>query len=230
MAAASAGSSSALASTQGLLKLCTFNIGCKEDTTFTKQWDKFKDDLLNSMSRVREHANMVCLQEVSPKVWNVLMAETPWVGHWHADQKFALMWDPEVTVCVCVCVFVCVFVYVCVCICMCGTLAATQGNIFLEKKNVMREVWKIDLNAGFTSMRVCPGSEGKNKKWRQQMLVTWEQGSILYAIGCTHTIDGKGDRKLTTPLKSRIGCIIIHVFVLANKKCLKKFLFFVFGK
>ena len=69
----------------------------------------------------------------------------------------------------------------------------------------MREVWKINLDDSMTLMRVCPNSERKSKKWREQMLVTWEQSSILYAIGCTHTIDGKGDRKLPEPVKMRIA-------------------------
>ena len=71
--------------------------------------------------------------------------------------------------------------------------------------HVMREVWKINLNDSMTLMRVCPDSERQSKKWREQMLVTWEQSSILYAIGCTHTIDGKGDRKLPEPDKMRIA-------------------------
>ena len=83
--------------------------------------------------------------------------ETSWVGHWHPEQKFGIIWNPE--------------------------------------------VWKINLDGSMTLMRVCPNSEGKKKKWREQMIVTWEKSSILYAIGCTHTIDGKGDRKLPEPDK-----------------------------
>ena len=94
----------ALAATQGVLKLCTFNVGCKEDDLYPKKWPDFKADLLKSFTRIQEHANMVCLQEVAKKVWD-------------ATQKFGIMWNPEVTVCVCVCacfcVCVCLYLYVC---------------------------------------------------------------------------------------------------------------------
>ena len=79
---------------------------------YPKKWQDYKADLLNSFARIQEHANMVCLQEVAPKVWDLLRLETSWVGHWHAEQKFGLMWNPEVTVCVCVCVCVCLYLYV----------------------------------------------------------------------------------------------------------------------
>ena len=69
----------------------------------------------------------------------------------------------------------------------------------------VREVWKIDVDAGFDAMRVCPDGDGKKKKWRESMVVTWKQQSILYAIGCTHTIDGQGNRKLPTPKITRIS-------------------------
>ena len=83
MAAASSGSSYALAATQGVLKLCTFNVGCKEDGMYQKKWPAFTADLLQSFTRIQEHANMVCLQEVAKKVWD-------------ATQKFGIMWNPEV--------------------------------------------------------------------------------------------------------------------------------------
>ena len=69
----------------------------------------------------------------------------------------------------------------------------------------MREVWKIDIDSGFYTMRVCPDANGKKKKWREQMVVTWQQESILYAVGCTHTIDGQGDRKMPIPMTTRIS-------------------------
>ena len=54
-------------------------------------------------------------------------------------------------------------------------------------------------------MRVCPDDSSKKKAWRECMVVTWKQGSILYAVGCTHTIDGQGDRKLPTKGDIRIS-------------------------
>ena len=67
------------------------------------------------------------------------------------------------------------------------------------------QVWKIDLDVGLYTMRVCPDSDGKRKKWRENMVVTWKQHSILYAVGCTHTIDGQGYRKLPNPETTRIA-------------------------
>ena len=120
-------------------------------------------------------------------------------------------------VCVCVCLCVCVFVFVCVipllqrrvinvCVCYDNALAATQGNAHMGS-HMMREAWHIDEAAEnvLHVMRVCPNDEGRHKKWREMMLVTWEQSSIRYAVGCTHTIDGKGHRQLTKPDKMRIS-------------------------
>ena len=128
---------------------------------YQKKWPAFTADLLQSFTRIQEHANMVCLQEVAKKVWDLLSTETSWVGYLHSTQKFGIMWNPE--------------------------------------------VWKINLDDSITKMRVCPNTDGKMKIWREQIVVAWEQKSILYAVGCTHTIDGKGGRKLPEPDKMRIA-------------------------
>ena len=109
MAAASSGSSYALAATQGVLKLCTFNAACKDDDMYPKKWQDYKADLLNSFARIQEHANMVCLQEVA---WRLLGSATGM-----PSRSSASCGTPRLR-CVCVCVYVCVCVFLCVCVCL----------------------------------------------------------------------------------------------------------------
>ena len=88
----------ALAATQGTLKLCTFNLACKDDDMLVKQWSAYQAHLRQSWERIIDMGtNMICLQEVAKKVWDLLGAETGWVGHWHETQKFGIMWNPQVT-------------------------------------------------------------------------------------------------------------------------------------
>ena len=98
-ATASAGPSNALAPPQGseVLKLCTFNAACKEDDQLTKQWTAYTAHLRSQWDRIMDMgANMVCLQECAMKVLNFLGTISGWHGHWHEEQKFALMWNPQV--------------------------------------------------------------------------------------------------------------------------------------
>ena len=90
----------ALAATQGntLLKLCTFNMACKDDDMLNKQWTAYKAHLVSQWDRIIDMGtNMICLQEVAEKVWIYMQELTRWIGHWHDTQKFAIMWNPQVT-------------------------------------------------------------------------------------------------------------------------------------
>ena len=98
-AAPKAGPSDALAPPQGVevLKLCTFNAACKEDDQLKKQWPAYTAHLRTQWDRIMDMGtNMVCLQECAMKVLNFLGEISGWEGHWHDEQKFALMWNPKV--------------------------------------------------------------------------------------------------------------------------------------
>ena len=74
--------------------------------------------------------------------------------------------------------------------------------------HILREVWNIDQASAPVRMKVCPDASSKYRNWREQTVVTWQQESILYAVGCTHTIDGQNERRLIEPQKTRIADII----------------------
>ena len=84
---------------EGTLKLCTFNAACMDDQQLSKpkRWQAYKDHLAKTLEQIKERSNMLCLQEVAPKVWDFLTTTMGWVGHRHETQNFAIMWDPEVT-------------------------------------------------------------------------------------------------------------------------------------
>ena len=44
---------------------------------------------------------------------------------------------------------------------------------------------------------------GKHKNWREMALVTFVKGTMLYAVGTTHTIDGHGERKMPSNADKR---------------------------
>ena len=117
-------SAAALAPTQGALRLCTFNAACKDENQMRKQWKEYEEDLLNKFAEIQKHANMVCLQEVAGKVWHLLTDTTNWVGTWHADQKFGMMWDPKITVRVEI-----------------RALASTQGSALRDQIRTPRGGW-----------------------------------------------------------------------------------------
>ena len=90
----------ALAATQGnaMLKLCTLNVACKEDDMLCKQWNAYCAHLVSTWDRIIDMGtNVICLQEVAEKVWTYLKKITQWIGHWHPTQKFAILWNPQVT-------------------------------------------------------------------------------------------------------------------------------------
>ena len=81
------GAAAALAATQGALRLCTYNAACKDDDMMTNKWDRYSAHLLQHFGAITNNANMVALQEVSGRVWHLLLERTTWKGHWHSEQR-----------------------------------------------------------------------------------------------------------------------------------------------
>ena len=51
------------------------------------------------------------------------------------------------------------------------------------------------------TFKLYPSDSGKHKNWRDMALVTFVKGTVLYAVGTTHTIDGQKERSLPSGKK-----------------------------